>query len=81
MSTFRRYRRKQISELRSHEPGENFDGVTISVEDKRQGSPKFGDMIARDPKNHADQWLASANILPTISSLSNGNGAHLFPLM
>ena len=24
------------------------------------GSPKEGDMIARNPKNHADQWLVAA---------------------
>jgi hypothetical protein len=59
LSTFRRYRRKQIAELRPYEPGENLDGVTISAEDRRQGSPKIGDMIARNPKNHADQWLVS----------------------
>jgi hypothetical protein len=58
-STFRRYRRKQIAELRPYEPGENLDGVTISAEDRRQGSPKIGDMIARNPKNHADQWMVS----------------------
>jgi hypothetical protein len=58
--TFRRYRRKQIAELRPYEPGENLDGVTISAEDRRQGSPKIGDMIARNPKNHADQWLVRA---------------------
>jgi hypothetical protein len=59
-STFRRYRRKQIAELQPYEPGENLDSVTISAEDRRQGSPKIGDMIARNPKNHADQWLVSA---------------------
>jgi hypothetical protein len=41
-------------------PGENIDGVSISVPDKEAGSPKVGDMIARNPKNHADQWLVSA---------------------
>jgi hypothetical protein len=31
--------------------------VSISVEDLANGSPKSGDMIARNPKNHNDQWL------------------------
>jgi len=31
--------------------------VSISVEDLANGSPKIGDMIARNPKNHNDQWL------------------------
>jgi hypothetical protein len=57
---FRRYRRKQIAELRPYEPGEALEGVSVAVEDRKAGSPKQGDMIARNPKNHADQWLVSA---------------------
>lgn len=33
--------------------------VSISVEDLANGSPKSGDMIARNPKNHNDQWLVA----------------------
>jgi len=33
--------------------------VSISIEDLSAGSPKIGDMIARNPKNHSDQWLVS----------------------
>jgi hypothetical protein len=36
------------------------DGISISKEDFAAGSPKAGDMIARNPKNHADQWLVAA---------------------
>jgi hypothetical protein len=60
MSEFRQYRRKQIAELRPYEPGEELEGVSISVPDKEAGSPKAGDMIARNPKNHEDQWLVAA---------------------
>ncbi len=60
MSEFRQYRRKQIAELRPYEPGEALEGVSISVPDKEAGSPKAGDMIARNPKNHEDQWLVAA---------------------
>jgi hypothetical protein len=60
MSEFKRYRRKQIAELRPYRPGETLDGVSISAEDAKAGSPKDGDMIARNPKNHADQWLVAA---------------------
>lgn len=31
--------------------------VSISDADLKGGSPKIGDMIARNPKNHKDQWL------------------------
>lgn len=61
MSTFRPYRRSQVAELRPYEPGETLsDRVSISAPDKEAGSPKVGDMIARNPANHDDQWLVSA---------------------
>jgi len=60
ISTFKQYRRKQIAELRPYQPGEALDGVSISAADKAAGSPKEGDMIARNPQNHADQWLVAA---------------------
>jgi len=39
---------------------DNKNNVSISDEDIKNGSPKEGDMIARDPQNHNDQWLVSA---------------------
>ena len=65
MSQFKQYRRKQIAELRpvtdadfiSIRPG---GLISISSEDSKAGSPKAGDMVARNPKNHADQWLVAA---------------------
>ena len=60
MTEFTKYRRKQIAELRPYVPGEGLDGVSISPEDRKAGSPTPGDMIARNPKNHDDQWLVAA---------------------
>ena len=57
---FKQYRRKQIAELRPFVDGEELASVSVSEEDKKAGSPKAGDMIARNPKNHADQWLVAA---------------------
>lgn len=57
---FKQYRRKQIAELRPWAEGDDMSKVSISNEDQRLGSPKAGDMIARNPKNHADQWLVAA---------------------
>ena len=57
---FVRYRRSQIAELRPYSDGESLVGVSISEADRAGGSPKAGDMIARNPKNHADQWLVAA---------------------
>jgi len=33
--------------------------VMLSQKDKLNGSPKLGDMIARNPHNHGEQWLIS----------------------
>lgn len=61
MGQFKQYRRKQIAELRPYVEGEILDGrVSVSAADREAGSPKPGDMIARNPKNHADQWLVAA---------------------
>jgi hypothetical protein len=60
MNEFKEYRRKQIAELRPFEEGEKLsDAVSVSQADKDAGSPKAGDMIARNPKNHNDQWLVA----------------------
>lgn len=53
------YRRKGLSEMRPYTEGEVLQGVSISETDKDNGSPKEGDMIARNPKNHEDQWLVA----------------------
>jgi hypothetical protein len=60
VTDFKPYRRKQIAELRAWKRGEHVAHVSISAVDKEAGSPKSGDMIARNPKNHADQWLVAA---------------------
>jgi hypothetical protein len=60
MTEFKQYRRKQIAELRPCQEGDDMARVSVSAEDKGAGSPKLGDMIARNPKNHGDQWLVVA---------------------
>lgn len=59
MSEWKQYKRKGLSEMRPYVSGEDVSGVSISEPDKAAGSPKEGDMIARNPKNHADQWLVA----------------------
>jgi len=73
MTQFKKHRRKQIAELRPVTQkdvesfkayGDLFDKnvhtpVSVSQEDSKNGSPKIGDMIARNPKNHRDQWLVN----------------------
>lgn len=60
MSEWKQYRRKNIAEMRSYVKGEDLSHVSISSQDFANGSPKEGDMIARNPRNHEDQWLVAA---------------------
>ena len=72
MQEFKEYRRTQISEMREVTQDDidyfkkyrNIESmyrgeVSISDADLKNGSPKIGDMIARNPKNHLDQWLVA----------------------
>lgn len=60
MANFQQYQRKQkLSQLRPFVEGEPLEGVSISPEDTAAGSPRVGDMIARNPSNHADKWLVA----------------------
>ena len=59
MSDWQRYRRKAVGELRPYVEGEDIEHISISEEDLNKGSPKAGDMVARNPLNHNDLWLVS----------------------
>lgn len=64
MSEWKEYRKKGTTEMREVTPdeiriGKVPDGVSVSEVDEKNGSPKAGDMIARNPKNHNDQWLVA----------------------
>ena len=59
MKEFKQYRRTQIAEMAEWVEGFDMDSVSVSEEDKKAGSPKVGDMIARNPKNHKDVWLVA----------------------
>ncbi len=75
MSNFKTYKRIQIAEMREvteldinvfknhgfiHISEYPFGyNISISDADKNNGSPKIGDMIARNPKNYNDQWLVA----------------------
>jgi len=71
MNKFSQYRRSQIAELRPVTSEEvelgrlivtkthSRKAISVSELDLQNGSPKKGDMIARNPKNHDDQWLVA----------------------
>ena len=56
---WQKYKRKGLSEMRPYVEGEELSRVSISAADRDNGSPKIGDMIARNPINHDDQWLVA----------------------
>jgi hypothetical protein len=72
--SWKQYRRTNIAEMRpvtiadirafeqDKEPHSLRDTefrVSVSQVDLDNGSPKEGDMIARNPNNHNDQWLVA----------------------
>lgn len=59
MNEWKNYKRKGLSEMRPYVEGEDVTGISISEADRVAGSPQSGDMIARNPRNHADQWLVA----------------------
>jgi len=74
MNEFKKYKRLQFAEMRpvTQNDLDNLDGgrigieidnsyniVSISQQDRMDGSPKIGDMIARNPKNVFDMWLVN----------------------
>lgn len=72
MSNWKQYRRTNIAEMRPvtddevifHETFaylDDADGnqISISEADIKNGSPRVGDMIARNPNNHEDKWLVA----------------------
>lgn len=50
-----KYRRKGFIEMRPYVTGEDLSGISL----RSQDLPKEGDMIARNPDNHLDQWLVA----------------------
>lgn len=59
-SEFKQYRRTNNAEMTPWRVGFDMSRVSVSWVDGVNGSPKPGDMIARNPMNHADLWLVAA---------------------
>lgn len=77
MSEYSKYRRTQIGELRPVTEADLAKGfgeeVSVSIADINNGSPKLGDMIARNPKNHEDKWLVAEKYFKdNFEEISNG---------
>jgi len=57
---WKKYRRPGLTEMRPWVPADRLGSFSLSAADAENGSPKAGDMIARNPQNHADRWLVAA---------------------
>ncbi len=53
MSEFQQYKRKGLSEMRPYILGEDLSKISVNKDDD---PPNDMGMIARNPKNHNDQW-------------------------
>ena len=86
MKEFKKFRRTQIAEMREvtaldlkcfendkviHSLRDTEFKVSISDVDLKNGSPKIGDMIARNPINHNDQWLVAGQYFKDNFEYSN----------
>jgi hypothetical protein len=75
VTKFKQYRRSAVAEMADWYEGFDMAGVSVSDEDKKAGSPKVGDKIARNPKNHNDKWLvAAAYFADNFAPLDEGGG-------
>lgn len=67
MGTYSNYKRVNIAQMRPITEQEINQGlpamleqdISVSEADRKNGSPKKGDMIARNPNNHDDKWLVA----------------------
>ena len=53
---FKQYRRTNVAEMRPYIKGEDLSNISVSPED--DPATDMG-MIARNPKNHRDQWYVA----------------------
>lgn len=54
---FKLYKKSSSTEMRPYVLGEEVKNISIDPDVVKEGHPKSGDMVCRDPSNHADQWL------------------------
>lgn len=70
MSEWQQYRRKGLSEMRPYVKGEDLSHISVAEVDDPETD--MG-MIARNPKNHADQWyVARAYFEENLERVSEG---------
>ena len=53
---FKKYERTNIAEMRPYVLGEDMTSISLSDPDRERTPEVDMGMIARNPKNHKDQW-------------------------
>jgi hypothetical protein len=53
--SWKQYRKKGLTKMRPYVVGEDLTSISVSKED----TPEIGGMIARNSKNHYDQWYVA----------------------
>ena len=59
MEEYEEYLRTNIAEMAAWTSKTDMNGISVSDEDYKNGSPQTGDMIARNPDNYDDKWLVA----------------------
>lgn len=54
--TWKKYQRRGYTEMRPYILGEDLTGISVS---KENDPPNDMGMVARNPKNHDDQWYVA----------------------
>ena len=60
MNVFQKYRHTQIIEMRPYVLDEPIKQIRVPAQDRENGHPKVGDMIARSQQSPDDLWLVAS---------------------
>ncbi len=71
MGVFKTYRRRAVIEVEPWVKGYDTQGVSVNSAAGRKGSPKAGDVIARNPKDYTDRWLITEQQLKSDFEIVN----------
>lgn len=79
MKTYKLYSRKQHTWARRYEPDEDMTNVSVTREDRENGSPREGDYICVNPENPEDRWLQAEKYFLTNMELIRHWDSKEFP--
>ncbi len=74
---FKHFSKKGTTLLRPYVEEESMAGISVSDADKKNGSPKIGDMIAQNKEDATDMWLVAENYFNDNYELVNSEGVSI----